>query len=592
MKRMKFSHLNTQERDKSKNREETIEDSKQVQPVQSAPDFSDEVPTSQKGQESIASPESDIQTTNRIIGRRRWWALGAVLLTIFFASLDQTVVATAMPVIVGDLKGLNIYAWVFTAYMITSAVTVPIYGKLSDVYGRKPFYVFGLSLFILGSALSGQAHSMLELIIFRGLQGFGAGAMLSMPRATIGDIFNPRERGRWMGVISTTFGLASIIGPFLGGWITDNFGWPWIFYINLPVAGLALAGTLYALPRVRAEKQVHIDWTGSALLVLGLVPLLLGFTWAGSQYPWGSPVIIGLFVFSILTLGIFVWAERRAVEPIIPVDFFKVRIFSTSNLIGFLMSVSMFGTLLFLPLYIQGVLELSAQNSGAILTPMMISFVIAALIAGQVVTLTGKYKFVSILAGIVMVVGLFLFSRLTADTAYTIVIVDMLVLGLGLGGLLPILNVVVQNAFPYHVMGIVNAAQQFVRSLGAVIAAPILGTVLANVFGAQMRLNLSQTLKQAISQLPAAEQMILTDPQSLTNAETQGAIQSAFNSFGATGSQLYHQFISTLHQSLTTGIRQLFFIALIFGLAALLVTFFLPEIDLKRDEFYREDENY
>jgi multidrug resistance protein len=312
---MKLSHSNNEEPDKSKNREEIIEDHNEVPPVPSDPDFSDEVLTSQKGQKSIGSPKSDIQRTNRITGRRRWWALGAVLLTIFFASLDQTVVATAMPVIIGDLKGLNIYAWVFTAYMITSAVTVPIYGKLSDVYGRKPFYVFGLSLFIIGSALSGQSKSMLELIIFRGLQGFGAGAMLSMPRATIGDIFNPRERGRWMGVISTTFGLASIIGPFLGGWITDNFGWPWIFYINLPVAGFALAGTLYALPRVRAEKQVNVDWTGSALLVLGLVPLLLGFTWAGNQYAWGSPVIIGLFVFSILTLGIFVWAERRAIDP-------------------------------------------------------------------------------------------------------------------------------------------------------------------------------------------------------------------------------------------------------------------------------------
>jgi EmrB/QacA subfamily drug resistance transporter len=544
---------------------------------------------SRQGQDSGQPNGKDIQRTNRITGKRRWWALGAVLLTMFFASLDQTVVATAMPVIVGDLQGLNIYAWVFTAYMITSAVTVPIYGKLSDVYGRKPFYVFGLIVFILGSGLSGQAHSMMELIIFRGLQGFGAGAMLSMPRATVGDIFNPRERGRWMGVISTTFGLASIIGPFLGGWITDNFGWPWVFYINLPVAGLALAGTLYALPRVRMEQRVHVDWIGSGLLVLGLVPMLLAFTWAGSQYPWGSPVVIGLLVFSVLVLATFIISERRAREPIIPVDFFKLPIFSTANLIGFLISVSMFGTLLFLPLYIQGVLGLSAENSGAILTPMMVSFVIAALIAGQIVSLTGRYKLVSISAVIIMVVGLFLFTRLEADTNYKIVVVDMLVLGTGIGALLPILNVAVQNAFPYKVMGIVNAAQQFVRSLGSVIAAPILGTVLANVFAAQMRQNLTPALKKAISQLPAAQQMILSDPQSLTNAGTQAAIKSTFSTFGTSGDQLYKQFISILHQSLTTGIKQLFFIALIFGLAALLVTFFLPEIQLKKEEFYHDE---
>jgi multidrug resistance protein len=199
-----------------------------------------------------------------------------------------------MPVIVGELKGFNIYAWVFTAYLISSAVTVPIYGKLSDVYGRKPFYAFGLGLFIVGSALSGRSQSMMELIIFRGLQGIGAGAMLSMPRATIGDIFNPRERGRWMGVIATTFGLASIVGPFLGGWITDHLGWRWVFYINLPVAIAALVMILFALPRVRVERTVQVDWLGTSLLVLGLVPMLLAFTWAGSRYPWGSPIIVGI----------------------------------------------------------------------------------------------------------------------------------------------------------------------------------------------------------------------------------------------------------------------------------------------------------
>ena len=432
-----------------------------------------------RGEEKEAA---EVQSTNRITGSCRWWALAAVLITIFFGSLDQTVVSTAMPVIIGDLKGFDIYAWVFTAYLMTSTITVPIYGKLSDVYGRKPFYVFGLSVFIVGSALSGQAHSMIELIIFRGLQGIGAGAMLSMPRATIGDIFTPRERGRWMGVISMTFGLSSIIGPYLGGWITDQFGWQWIFYINLPVALIALVGALYALPRVRAEKDVHVDWIGSALLVAGLIPMLLAFTWAGSQYTWGSAQIIGLLVFSVIVLALFIWAETRAEEPVIPTNFFKVPIFATANLIGFLISIGMFGTLLFLPLYVQGVLGFSAQNSGAIMTPMMGSFIVAALVAGQLMTRTGSYKLISVIAGILMSGGLFLFTRLGANSNYTSVIIDMVVLGMGIGALLPILNVAVQNAFPYHDMGIVNAAQQFVRSLGAVIATPILGTVLTNKF--------------------------------------------------------------------------------------------------------------
>jgi EmrB/QacA subfamily drug resistance transporter len=528
----------------------------------------------------------NVQTTNRITGSQRWWALGAVLLTMFFGSLDQTVVSTAMPVIIGDLHGFDIYAWVFTAYLIGSAVTVPIYGKLSDVYGRKPFYIFGLSIFMIGSALSGQSHSMGELIAFRALQGIGAGAMLSMPRATIGDIFNPRERGRWMGVISMTFGLASIIGPFLGGWITDSVGWPWVFYINLPVAALALGGILYALPQVRTDHEVHVDWIGSALLVVGLIPMLIAFTWAGSKYPWASPVIIGMFVFSAAVLALFVWSETRAREPVIPVEFFEQRIFATANAVGFLLSVGMFGTLLFLPLYVQGVLAQSAQNSGALMTPMMGSFIVASLIAGQLMTRTGRYKIVSIVAAMLMAGGLYLFTLLGANSGWPIVIRDMLVLGLGIGSLLPILNVAVQNAFPYRVMGVVNAAQQFVRSLGSVIAAPILGTVLANVFAAQMRVNLPPALKQAIAQLPPSVQQALTDPQGLTNAQTQAAIRAQFDAFGPAGDSLYQQFITAVHESLATGIRRLFVIALFFGLAALVVTFFLPEIQLKREDFY------
>jgi EmrB/QacA subfamily drug resistance transporter len=526
------------------------------------------------------------QSTNRITGTQRWWALGAVLLTMFFGSLDQTVVSTAMPVIIGDLKGFDIYAWVFTGYLITSAVTVPIYGKLSDIYGRKPFYIAGLTVFMIGSALSGQSHTMGELIAFRALQGIGAGAMLSMPRATIGDIFNPRERGRWMGVVSMTFGLASIIGPFFGGWITDHLGWPWVFYINLPVAAVALGGIIYALPRVRIEKQVHVDWVGSILLVLGLVPMLVAFTWAGSKYPWGSPIIIGMFVFSALVLALFAWIETRVVEPVIPIEFFRKEIFAVANIVGFLLSVGMFGTLLFLPLFVQGVLGQSAENSGAILTPMMLSFIVSALVAGQLMSRLGRYKLVAIVAAALMGGGLYLFTLLNVNAGWPIVVRDMMVLGLGIGGLLPILNVAVQNAFAYEVMGIVNAAQQFVRSLGSVIAAPILGTVMANVFAAQMRANMPPALAQAIAQLPPSAQQALTDPQSLTNAQTQTAIRSAFNAFGSGGAQLYQQFISLVRESLSTGIRQLFMIAFFFGLAACVATLFLPEIPLKHDEFY------
>ncbi len=542
-----------------------------------------------RGGSSSPSPGAgELQGSNRITGNRRWWALATVMVTMFFASLDQTVVATAMPVIIGDLKGFNVYAWVFTAYLIASAVTVPIYGKLSDVYGRRPFYALGLIVFIIGSAFSGQAHAMWELIASRAVQGIGAGAMMSMPRATIGDIFNPRQRGRWMGAISMTFGLASIIGPFLGGWMTDHLGWRWIFYINLPVASLALLGVFLALPRVKTAGRVSVDWSGTVLLVAGLVPVLLAFTWAGSKYPWGSPVVLGLFAGGALILVLFGFAERRAQEPVIPLHFFKVRLFALANATALLLSVAMFGTLLFLPLYVQGVLQMSAQNSGVVLTPMMLSFIVGALVAGQIMTRTGRYKALALSGAVLMAAGLFLFTRLGADSTWPVVVRNMLVMGIGIGTLLPVLNVAVQNAFPYRSMGVVNAAQQFVRSLGGVVASPILGTLLANTFSAEMEANLPERLRRAFARLPASQSGALLDPQSLINAQTQQAIQQKFSAFGAAGEQLYRQFLQTVHQSLAAGMQRAFWVAFIAGLVAVAVLIFLPEIGLKHDEFYEE----
>jgi EmrB/QacA subfamily drug resistance transporter len=527
------------------------------------------------------------QNTNRITGSRRWWALGAVLTTMFFASLDQTVVATAMPVIIGELKGFDIYSWVFTAYLIASAITVPIYGKLSDVYGRKPFYIFGLGVFIVGSGLSGQSQNMTELILFRALQGIGAGAMLSMPRATIGDIFNPRERGRWMGIIAMTFGLSSITGPLLGGWITDTIGWRWIFYINLPVAAAAMAAAVVSLPRVRTEHKAAVDWAGTGLLVTGLIPLLLALSWVGNAYTWSSPLIIGLISFSLVILVIFGLAEKRAVEPIIPPGFFKVRLFSIVNSAGFLTSMAMFGTLLFLPLYVQGVLQFSAKHSGLIMTPMMLSFIAGSVTAGQLMTRTGRYKLMAVLGGVVMAAGLFLFTRLEADTTWPVVLRNMMMLGIGIGSMLPILNVAVQNVFPYHSLGVVSATQQFVRSLGGVIASPILGSIMISTFKSRLNSSLTTALRSEISRLPADQREMLLNPQSLTSARAQQALRDLLTRLDPNGQEFYRQFISVIHGALTEGIRHLYWIAFLIGMVALLILLFLPEYRLKQDEFYQ-----
>lgn len=518
----------------------------------------------------------------------RWWALAAVLITMFFSSMDQTVVSTAMPSIIGQLKGLSLYSWVFTAYMMTSAVTVPIYGKLSDSYGRKPFYVFGLLVFMVGSAISGQAHSMMDLIAARALQGIGAGAMLSMPRATIGDIFNPRERGRWMGIIGAVFGLASIVGPTLGGWITDSFGWRWVFYVNLPIAALALVLVLVSLPTVRAARAARADWPGIALLIVGLLPILLAFTWAGSQYAWGSWQVLSLFALGVVALAAFVLVELRSPDAVLSPTLFQNRTFTSSVVVQLLVSMGLFGALMYLPLYVQGVIGLSAAASGAIMTPMMLAFIGASVVAGQIMTKTGRYKLMAHVSALVMVAGMFLLMSMTASTSYTTTILDVVVMGLGVGGVMPILNVAVQNAFPYEVMGTVNATQQFASSLGGVIAAPILGTLMTRTFAARLPGLIPGRLTAFLDHLPAPVRRAVTNPATLTNAAAQTALGREFRALGPLGAQMYGSFLHAVRVALADGMHQLFLAGFVFAVAALLGTLALREVPLRTNEYFTE----
>lgn len=524
-----------------------------------------------------------IQTTNQITGSKKWWAFATVLLTMFFSSMDQTVVSTAMPTIIGDLHGFSLYAWVFTSYMMASSVTVPIYGKLSDVFGRKPFYLFGLIMFGLGSAVSGQAHSMMELVWARAFQGIGAGAMMSMPRATVGDIFAPKERARWMGVMMAVFGISSIIGPALGGWITDSFSWRWVFYINLPFAVLAIIGVMVTLPKVRAEHRVKIDWLGSIILVIGLVPILLGFTWAGSKYAWGSPMELSLFIGGAIILAIFIWWEFKAVDPVLTPSLFKNRIFSTSLVLGILVGMTMFGSLMFLPIYVQGVIGLNAQSSGWVMSPMMVGFIAGSVVSGQVMSKTGRYKVLASLSGVVIIVGSLLLNRMDIHTTWTTVVVNMVVLGLGIGSLMPLMNMAVQNAFPYKMMGTVNSTQQFVSSLGGVIASPIFGSILSKSFSTKLSQTLPSSLKQFQSKLSGL------NPQALLTAQAQQSISAEFSKYGAAGHQMYVQLMDAVKMSLTYGIQHLFRVGLVFAILCFIGTFFLPEVKLKGREYFQED---
>ena len=525
--------------------------------------------------------QSVVQTTNRISGSRKWWALATVLLTMFFSSMDQTVVSTALPTIIGDLHGFSLYAWVFTAYMMASAVTMPIYGKLSDVFGRKPFYLFGLIMFGIGSAISGQAHTMNELIWARALQGIGAGAMMSMPRATIGDIFDPKERGKWMGVMGAVFGVSSILGPTLGGWITDAFSWRWVFYINLPFAVLAIIGVLVSLPKVRAEHRVKVDWLGSVFLIIGLIPILLGFTWAGSKYAWGSPIELTLFIGGVIVLALFMVWERKASDPLLSPVLFKNRIFSTSLVLGVLIAMTMFGSIMFLPVYVQGVLGLNAQGSGWVMAPMMISFIIGSVVSGQFMSRTGRYRVLAWISGAVIVLGSFLLNQMNVHTTWSTVVINMVVLGLGIGSLMPMMNVAVQNAFPYSMMGTVNSTQQFVQSLGGVIASPIFGSILNKAFTNKLSDTLPASLKQFQSKVAGV------NPQSLLTPEAQQSLSAQFSKLGTQGHQMYLQLMDAVKASLTFGIQRLFEVGLIFAILCFIGTFFLPEVKLKGLEYFQ-----
>ncbi|WP_324669997.1 MDR family MFS transporter [Geochorda subterranea] len=520
--------------------------------------------------------------TNRITGSRRWWALGAVMVSMFFSSLDQTIVSAAMPVIIGELHGFGLYAWVFTAYMMASAITVPIYGKLSDVYGRRPFYVFGLVTFMTGSVLAGLARDMGWLVAARALQGVGGGALLSMPPATIGDIFNPRERARWMGLVMTLFGVSSIVGPTLGGWITDHLGWRWVFYVNLPVGLAALAAVSYALPTVRLPGQARVDWAGSALLVAGLVPLLLALTWAGSTYPWGSPRVLGAFGVAALALAGFLWVEQRTPDPLLSPALLSHPVFLSAASVALLASVTMFSGVMFMPLFAQGVLGISAEGSGIVMTPMMLSFIAGSALSGQILSRTGRYKVQAVVAAGVVIVGTALLRRMGVDAAPPDVVRNVVTLGLGIGSLMPLVNVAVQNAFPYRMLGTVNATQQFVRSLGGVLAAPIFGTILTRGFQRSLEQRLSAPVAGVVGQMSL-------DPQALITAEAQERVRAVLASMGGEGEQMARTFVEALRQALADGMAGIFAVGWWLALATLAATLWLKEIPLKRDEFYREE---
>jgi EmrB/QacA subfamily drug resistance transporter len=382
-------------------------------------------------------------------------SMAGVMLALFLASLQQTVLSTAMPQIIADLQGFDRYTWITTTYLMTSTVVVPVVGRLTDLYGRKWFYVLGVAIFIVGSALGGLSETMTQLIVARAVQGIGGGVLIANAFVVIGDLFPPAERGKYQGLLGATFGISSVIGPTLGGLVTDQLSWHWLFYLSIPL-GIPIVVLMVALfPDIRPAPGKHrIDYLGVATLVLAVVPLLLALSWAGVQYPWDSPQVIGSLVFSGVMTALFLVIESHAVEPIIPLSIFRSWTVSVSILASFLTGFGMFGGIIFIPLFFQAVLGASATTSGSFLTPMMLGIVVGSIIAGQALSRWGgHYRFQALIGLTIMGVGIYLLSRMSVNTSYGQAIINIVLMGFGLGITFPLYTIAVQNAVPTVLWG-------------------------------------------------------------------------------------------------------------------------------------------
>jgi EmrB/QacA subfamily drug resistance transporter len=543
-----------------------------------------ETVTTRQGTAPLApgGPNPNLESGLRYSKRETWLTMAGVLLVMLLASLDQTIVSTAMPRIIADLQGFDRYTWVSTAYLLTSTVSVPIYGKLSDLFGRKPIFLVGVVLFLLGSALSGLSQTMTQLIAFRAFQGIGAGALMPIAIAVVGDLFTPRERGKWQGVTGAVFGLSSIVGPTLGGWITQNSTWRWVFYVNLPIGITAMIVLIFLMPTLRSSHvgKVTIDYVGAALLVLGTVPLLLGFTWAGTQYDWLSVQIIGLFVVAVVALAAFViyeaMLERRGGEPIIAPSLFKNSIFSVSTIVTMIFGMGLFGSIFFIPLFVQGVVGVSATNSGLLLTPLMLTSIIGSVVSGQLVSRIGKYKWVAIVGMIISIVGSWMLVQLNVHSTNADVVWAMLVLGLGMGFGMSLYTLIVQNALPRKI-GEATSALTFFRSIGGTIGLAAMGSVMTTAYLPSFQSALAPAVKQAV---PAKVLSIFHNPQILLQPDALAQIRAGFASAGAQGLALFNELVNAVKIGLTTGIHNVFVFSLVLMILGLISVLFLKEVEL------------
>ncbi|HWE58310.1 MAG TPA: MDR family MFS transporter [Solirubrobacteraceae bacterium] len=486
-----------------------------------------------------------------------------LMLVMLMAALDQTIVSTALPTIVGDLGGLNHISWVVTTYLLAQTAVMPVYGKLGDMYGRKVVLQFALVVFLIGSALCGLATNLTELVAFRALQGLGGGGLMVGAMAAIGDVVTPRERGRYQGLFGAVFGLASVIGPLLGGFFTSSLSWRWIFYVNVPVGVIAFGVLAATLPSVSEHVHRRIDYAGAALLAGALVGIVLVCTLGGVDYSWNSGFVIGLGAVSIALIAAFVWAEGRAAEPVLPLHLFRNRVFNVTSAVGFVVGFALFGSVTYLPLFLQVVNGSSPTGSGLQILPLMGGLLITSIGSGQIITRTGQYRVFPIAGTFVMIIGLYLLSRMDASTSRLLSSAYMFVLGLGLGSVMQVLVLAVQNAVGYEDLGVATSGATLFRSIGGSVGTAILGSIFSSRLKSTLATNLSSN--PATAKLPPAQLHKLT-----------GAIGNPASLKRLPG-PVHHVYI----RSFTHALDRVFVVAAVIAAAAFLLSWLLQQLPLR-----------
>lgn len=489
-------------------------------------------------------------------GGRLGLILGALMLTMFLAALDQTIVSTALPRITSELGGLNQLAWVVTAYLLTSTASTPIWGKISDIYGRKPMLQAAIVIFLIGSVLAGASQSMEWLIITRGIQGLGGGGLMVLVMSVIADVIPPRERGRYTGLFGAVFAVSSIIGPLLGGWFVDALSWRWIFYINVPLGILALF-IIAAVLHIPQHKVNHsVDYLGAVLLVTGVVLGLLLTEWGGNEYAWLSPTIIGMAIASVGLIALFVWRQLRVPEPLVPMSLFSNRVFGMSSIIGFIVGLAMFGAIIYLPIYLQIVKGETPTAAGLQMIPMMVGMLTFSILSGRLISRTGRYKPFPIVGMALATIAMLMLSRIQVDTPYWQIAIAMLILGSGLGNVMQVLIIAVQNSVHPREIGVATSGSTFFRSIG--------GTFGTAVFGAIMTSQLASNIESA---LPADMQGNV-DTSQMTNAMS-------------TIAQLPEQIKAIVLTAFSDSLGTVFLSAAPIIAIGFVLTFFMPDVRLR-----------